>query len=237
MSLIKKIKGKIDYSIAMTSSERYVRYLRKKGISIGDNCFFQYPKSITIDITRPILVSIGSNCRFLKNFTLLTHDSVNKVLGNIYHEFLPSSGIVEIGNNVYFSRNCTVLKGVQIGDNCIIGFGSIVTKNIPANSVAVGSPAKVICTIEEYFKRRKDRSLQEAFELARTIYRKTGCKPTVEQMYEEFPFWMEGDDEDKRLRFSVQYQTRGYYDIWKSNHKATFKSFEDFIDNALEGMS
>ena len=40
--------------------------------------------------------------------------------------------------------NCTVLKGVTIGDNCIIGIGSIVTKDIPANSVAIGNPAKVV---------------------------------------------------------------------------------------------
>ena len=45
-----------------------------------------------------------------------------------------------------------MLKGVTIGDNCIIGYGSTVMKDIPANSVAVGTPTKVICTIEEYFK-------------------------------------------------------------------------------------
>lgn len=52
--------------------------------------------------------------------------------------------------------NCTVLKGVTIGDNCIIGIGSIVTKDIPANSVAIGNPAKVVCSLDEYFEKRKN---------------------------------------------------------------------------------
>lgn len=51
--------------------------------------------------------------------------------------------------------NCTVLKGVTIGDNCIIGIGSIVTKDIPANSVAIGNPAKVVCSLDEYFEKEK----------------------------------------------------------------------------------
>ena len=61
---------------------------------------------------------------------------------------LSQSGKVKIGNNVYFARNCTVFKGVTIGDNCIIGFGSVVTHDIPANSVAVGVPARVVGTVE-----------------------------------------------------------------------------------------
>jgi serine acetyltransferase len=43
------------------------------------------------------------------------------------------------------------MGGVTIGDNCIIGAGSIVTKNIPSNSVAAGMPARVICSIDEYY--------------------------------------------------------------------------------------
>lgn len=180
------------------------------------------------------MVEIGEDCIFLENFTLLTHDNVTKVFRNLYHEFLPSSGPVTIGNNVYFARNCTVLKGVTIGDNCIIGFGSVVTKNIPSGSVAVGCPARVICTIEEYYRKRQKQSWDEAMNLARIIYRKTGKRPTVEQMFEEFPMWMEGDATDSRLRFSPEQQLRGSYEIWKKEHKAPFHSFDEFIDKALE---
>ena len=233
MNIFNRIKRHIEVKYATKSSPNFISYLRRKGLCVGSNCYFQAPWTITVDVSRPYLVEIGDNCIFLKNFTLLTHDNITKVFGNIYHDFLPSSGKVFIGNNVYFARNCTVLKGVTIGDNCIIGYGSTVTRDIPSNSVAVGSPAKVICTIEEYYRKRKEQSLKEAFEHARIIYKRTGRRPTMEEMWEEFPFWMDGGLDDSRLRFSVAYQTRGFAEFYKKNHKAPYKSFDDFIDAAL----
>lgn len=217
-------------------SDSYINYLIGLGISVGERTFFQSPDTACVDITRPLLVEIGKDCIFLENFTLLTHDNVTQVFRNLYHEFLPSSGPVTIGNNVYFARNCTVLKGVTIGDNCIIGFGSVVTKDIPSGSVAVGCPARVLCTIEEYYHKRQKQSWNEAMNLARIIYRKTGKRPTVEQMFEEFPMWMEGDATDSRLRFSPEQQLRGSYDVWKREHKAPFHTFDEFIDKALETL-
>lgn len=234
MSLIRRIIRSFSYRYAIRSSSRYINYLRKKGIMIGKDCFFQSPSTAVVDITRPLLVEIGNHCYFLENFTLLTHDNVAKVFGPTYHDFLPSSGKVIIGNNVYFTRNCTVLKGVTIGDNCIIGYGSTIVKSIPPNSVVAGTPAKVICTVEEYYNRRKEESLKEAFEHVRIIYLKTGKRPTVEQMWEEFPFWLNGDQNDARLRFSAEYQTKGFYKYWKKEHKALFSSFDEFVDKALE---
>lgn len=236
MKIWSRIIRTIKYKYAISSSSRFISYLRKKGIVVGDDCFFQSPKTAVVDITRPLLVEIGNHCYFLENFTLLTHDNVSKVFGPIKHDFIPSSGKVIIGNNVYFTRNCTVLKGVTIGDNCIIGYGSTVLKPIPSNSVVAGTPAKVICTIDEYYERRKKESLEEAFDLVRTIYRKTGKRPTIEQMWEEFPFWLDGGQDDARLRFSVGYQTRGFNDSWKKNHKALFNSFDDFVSKALESI-
>ncbi len=51
---------------------------------------------------------------------------------------------VKIGNNVWLGSEVTILKGVTIGDNAVIGAKSLVTKNIPANCIAAGVPAKVI---------------------------------------------------------------------------------------------
>jgi acetyltransferase-like isoleucine patch superfamily enzyme len=53
---------------------------------------------------------------------------------------------VIIGNNCWIGMNSIILKGVKIGDNSIIGAGSVVTTNVPDNSLAVGSPAKVVKT-------------------------------------------------------------------------------------------
>ena len=54
---------------------------------------------------------------------------------------------VTIGNSVWIGGNVTILPGVTIGDNCTIGAGSVVTHDIPANSIAAGNPARVIKTI------------------------------------------------------------------------------------------
>lgn len=54
---------------------------------------------------------------------------------------------ITVGNNVWIGGNTIVLPGVKIGDNCVIGAGSVVTKDIPANSLAVGNPCRVIRTI------------------------------------------------------------------------------------------
>ncbi len=51
---------------------------------------------------------------------------------------------ITVGNNVWFGAQVCVLPGVTIGDNCVIGAGSVVTKDIPANSLAVGNPCRVI---------------------------------------------------------------------------------------------
>lgn len=55
----------------------------------------------------------------------------------------------KIGSNVYIAANSTVIGNVEIGDNVIIGAGSLVCKSIPSNSVAVGNPAQVIRSISE----------------------------------------------------------------------------------------
>lgn len=54
---------------------------------------------------------------------------------------------INVGNNVWIGAKVCVLPGITIGDNCVIGAGSVVTKDIPANSLAVGNPCKVIKTI------------------------------------------------------------------------------------------
>ena len=65
-------------------------------------------------------------------------------------------GTVNIGNNVFVGASTTILPGVNIGDNVVIGAGSVVSKDIPSNSVAVGSPAMVICTYEEFVSKKEN---------------------------------------------------------------------------------
>ncbi len=57
---------------------------------------------------------------------------------------------VTIGKNVWIGSGAIVLPGVIIGDNAVVGAGSVVTKDIPANSLAYGTPARVIRTLDDY---------------------------------------------------------------------------------------
>lgn len=105
------------------NSEDYVRYLRKHGIKIGKNVNFRHPCHTVIDVSRPCLIEFGDNLDINDNFAVLTHDFGNFgtfVFRGYYKDFVNSSGKVAIGDNIVFGRNVTILKGVTIGDNCII---------------------------------------------------------------------------------------------------------------------
>lgn len=65
-------------------------------------------------------------------------------------------GKIIIKDNVHIGWNTVIMPGVTIGYNCIIGCGAVVTKDIPDNSVAVGVPAKVIESVEDYCNKKKD---------------------------------------------------------------------------------
>ncbi len=230
--MITKIINSLKLRWVETSNDRYIDYLRKHHVKIGQDVLFRIPKTISIDITRPSLIEIGNGVQFCEGFTLLTHDFTTNVFCKLYDEFVPSSGKVIIGNNVYCNQRCTVLKNVTIGDNCIVGYGSTVTKDIPANSVAVGTPAKVICTVEEYYKKRCEKSIEEAFVYARSIKERYGRMPVIEDFWEEFPLFVNGDEIDKFPSFFKK-QLDSSLDNWMKNHKALFRDFDDFIEHAF----
>lgn len=71
-------------------------------------------------------------------------------------------GRIIIGNNVFVGVNSIILRNSSIGDNCIIGAGSVVCSTIPPNSVATGNPAKVIMSLDEFCEKRKKNALKEA---------------------------------------------------------------------------
>lgn len=101
-------------------------------------------------------MTIGDNCNFGPNVTIVTpiHPLVAKERLGVSVEGFEDKKLcyakpVTIGNNCWFGANVTVCPGVTIGDDCVIGAGSVVTRDIPANSIAVGSPCKVLREISE----------------------------------------------------------------------------------------
>lgn len=133
---------------------------------IGDNCTFRSTHtSNLIGINRPCIVSvhgqavlnIGNNCGFsgtvIGCFSHITiGDGVRcgantLITDSDWHLDDPRSSTprpIYIEKNVWLGVNVMVMKGVQIGENSVIGAGSVVTKNIPANVIAAGNPCKVI---------------------------------------------------------------------------------------------
>lgn len=107
-------------------------------IEIGKN-FYSNHNLVILDpakVTFGDNVFIGPNCGFYTAQHPLDIETRNKGLEYAYP--------IKVGNNVWIGGNVVVLPGVTIGDNCTIGAGSVVVKDIPANSVAVGNPCKVI---------------------------------------------------------------------------------------------
>ena len=120
--------------------------------SIGDNFFGNYNLTIQDDAK----VTIGNNVNFGPNVTIVT--PIHPMLPNERNQMLDEQGVpsrfcyakpVTIGSNIWFGANVVVCSGVTIGDNCVIGAGSVVTRDIPANSFAAGVPCRVIRAITQ----------------------------------------------------------------------------------------
>lgn len=107
-------------------------------ITIGDNFYANYNLTI-LDTAK---VSIGNNV-FIGpsvNIYAATHPLDVERRNKNLEKGVP----ISIGNNVWIGGNTTILPGVNIGDNTVIGAGSVVTKDIPSNVLAVGNPCRII---------------------------------------------------------------------------------------------
>lgn len=221
-------------AIAYTmSSEEYVEKLRSYGISIGDNVNFRYPSHTLIDTSRPCLVEIGNNVDINDYFTVLTHDFGTFVFRECYQDFVNSSGKVKIGDNVVFGRDVTILKGVIIGNNCIIGAGSLVSKSIPDNSVAAGIPAKVICSLDDYYSKRKQLQLGEALDYGVELAKSKGGveKLVPSDFLEEWVLFLskEDYDNDYKLREIVDFRLKNIIDINEFlKRNRPYSNFQEF---------
>ena len=232
MVLLRKILMTIYRYWVLRSSETYLNYLRKSGFKIGDNTYLQSPKTFRIDLTRPSLITIGSDCFFNVRNSVIAHDVASRVFIKKYNDYLPSEGRITIGNNVVFGSDVTVLKGVTIGNNCIIGLGSVVTRDIPSNSVAIGVPAKVICTLDEFYEKRKKKAIEESFEYARSIVERYGRRPVPADFWESFVFFVSGKDMDQYPEIPFKSQLGSTYEHYREHHVARYATFDEFLKAA-----
>lgn len=151
----KRIFNKLYVELFIRSFKQKREYLINKGCKIGEDT--RIHNSVSSFGSEPYLIEIGNNCTFAFEVMFFTHDGGVSVLNNLNMlEGADKMARIRVGNNVFIGYRAIVMPGVIIGDNVVIGAGSIVTKNIPSNSVAAGVPAKVISTIDEYYKNCKD---------------------------------------------------------------------------------
>lgn len=169
--------------IAMTSSRRYISYLKAKGMHIGENTAILAPRHTYFDEGRADFISIGSGCVICKNTSFIAHDYSWSILRKKYGIIAPTGGgVIAIGNNVFVGEGATILRNVTVGDNVIIGAGSVVTKDIPANCIVAGNPANVLMSMDVYKEKRVAALLEEAKKNAVFLYQKYKTVPVEMKM-------------------------------------------------------
>lgn len=136
-----------------------VMYYRSLGVTIGERCDIYRSANFG---SEPYLIKIGDHVRINSGVQFVTHDGGIWVVRDLMPEYADMDIIsgITIGNNVHIGTNAIIMPGVHIGNNCIIGCGAIVTRDIPDNSVAVGIPARVIETIDEYIEKNSRKFIQ-----------------------------------------------------------------------------
>lgn len=129
-------------------------YARHIGVNLGNYCEIYSDVSFG---SEPYLIRLGNYVRVTAGVRFITHDGGMWVLRNLkLLENSDSFGMITVGNNVHIGMNVVVMPNVNIGDNVVIGCGAVVTKDIPSNSIAVGVPARIIESTDEYYNKHKD---------------------------------------------------------------------------------
>ncbi|KEF38872.1 acetyltransferase (isoleucine patch superfamily) [Schinkia azotoformans MEV2011] len=129
-------------------------YAKRKGIynNIGENVMIQSRKVPLYSQ----LIRFHNNIQVASNVTFLTHD----VTHNVIKKKIPNSkipekiGCIEIMDNVFIGSNSTILYNIRIGPNSLVAAGSVVTKDVPPNTVVGGNPARVLGTFNDYLQKR-----------------------------------------------------------------------------------
>ena len=140
------------FGIIRRSLESPESYARRIGVKIGKQCRINtknWP-------SEPYLIEIGDSVRIAPGTSFFTHGGIWS-LRKLYNDpELDHFGKIKVGNNSYIGEDCMIMPGVTIGERCIIGGGSVVTKSVPDGCMVAGNPAKFIGYTEDFYHRMKE---------------------------------------------------------------------------------
>ena len=139
MRIINFIKSRLK---KMLLDEIWLEDYIKRGMRIGNNCSIQ--PGVIFDYSHCWLINIGNNVTIAPQVYILEHDASTKKLLDY-----TKIGRIRIEDDVFIGARSLIMPGVKIGNGSIIGANSTVTKSIPSSVIAVGNPAKIICSVQE----------------------------------------------------------------------------------------
>ena len=118
--------------------------LKMCGVKLGRGCYIGF--NVICDTNFPHLITIGDRVTISHNTLIFTHTATpaKSRLAKIYNQKKP----VCIGSGAWIGANCTILPGVVLGQDCMIGAGSVVTKSTEPSSLYAGNPIKKIKTLQ-----------------------------------------------------------------------------------------
>lgn len=154
-----------DFNMSRPGQVEYrEEIIRKVFAEVGNNCYIEPPfhanwgcnmhvgnnfySNFNLTVVDDTDIYIGDSVMIAPNVVIATgtHPICPELREQVYQYNLP----VHIGNRVWIGAGAIILPGVTIGDNSVIGAGSVVTKDIPSGVVAVGNPCRVLREINEY---------------------------------------------------------------------------------------
>lgn len=179
--ILSSLKENIEIIKCGGRNNYILKTLRDGGAFIGEKVQL-YSPDIFIDPTRPWLLNIGSYTKITHHVIILTHDYSLSVLRRKYGEWIGEGRETIIGENCFIGMGSIILMGTKIGNNCIVGAGSVLRGEYPDDSVIVGNPAKVVCSLDEYYNKRKKSTIQEAKECVRSFEKHKKRCPSPEDL-------------------------------------------------------
>ena len=126
-----------------------VRFARSLGVRVGDDCRF-IATTVTSWGSEPYLITIGDHVTLTAGVRLITHDGAVWPFRRDHPE-IDRFGPITIEDDCFLGLGAMVLPGVTIGASSVVGAGAIVHRDVPARSVVAGVPARVVCSIDDYW--------------------------------------------------------------------------------------